>query len=214
MLEVKIKRYIWIRIVVYMYLSIFYLYFALYLQNINYYLFLVLIGCEIILLIFLREIIDYMNVRYFKELAILYKEGVIGEEFMEMVVKLRDPLEIGVRLKFELNKYIWDKTLSNAVVLNILYKYMVWVNKNTEGYYDRKMNIRSRVHVRLFLEERSIIWDILPRTRYVIISFKYLGYECGENITNEGISLTEQYEFINLSKNKKFIFRILWESIQ
>jgi hypothetical protein len=59
--------------------------------------------------------------------------------------------------KWEINKYVWDKTLSNSVTLNILYKYVLFVNKNTNGYFDKQMGIMTRIHKKKFIEEKSII---------------------------------------------------------
>lgn len=80
-----------------MYLSIFYLYFIFYFHIINYYLFLILILVEILILIFLKQIINFFKVRYMVEITELYKKKIIGEEFVEMLVRLMDPLEVNLK---------------------------------------------------------------------------------------------------------------------
>ena len=133
----------------------------------------------------------------------LRNRGLVTEEFIEIKNKLRSPMFIDTRLKWEENVFIWDKTLSNSATLNILYKYMIWVNKNTKGYYDFKMNMRTRIHRKKFLEEKSIIWDVLPRTRYVIVNLKYFGYETCPIVEN-GVEVDKEYEFINIKRNRNF----------
>jgi hypothetical protein len=107
--------------------------------------------------------------------------------------------------KWEINKYVWDKTLSNSVTLNILYKYVLFVNKNTNGYFDKQMGIMTRIHKKKFIEEKSIIWDILPRTRYVIVSLKNESYKLGQVRDldpQEFVSM--QHAYANLSVNRHF----------
>ena len=207
MKEMKVSKYIWIRMVVYMYLSVFYLYFTVYLHIINYYLLIIIIIIEMIGLLFLEEIVVYIERRYEIDAAYyskLIEKGIITLEFAEIRDKMLYPLVTDTRMKWELNVYVWDKTLSNSITLNMLYTYMIWVNKKTEGYYDRQMNIRSRVHRKKFIEEKSIIWDVLPRTRYVIIALKYFGYEQSSiNIAND-INVGIEYKINNLCIDKKF----------
>lgn len=206
MQEMSIGKYIWIRAVIYMYLCIFYLYFAVYLHVINYYLLWIIIIIEIIVILYIKEIVEYYEEKMKIEkmhYLMLMEKGIMTREMIEIKDKFLDPLEIDTRMKWEINVYIWDRTLSNSITLNILYNYMIWVNKNTKGYYDKSMNIRSRIHRKKLIEEKSIIWDILPRTRYVIVALKYFGYKISVcNVAASGINIDIEYVLINLHRNK------------
>jgi hypothetical protein len=51
---------------------------------------------------------------------------------------------------------------------------MLYVNKATNGYYFNEYNIMTRMRIEKLYKENSIPWDILPRTRYVIMNLRYV----------------------------------------
>jgi len=60
-----------------------------------------------------------------------------------------DPLDLShydpARVIFEENNTVWNKILEESVSLNILCQYMLYVNKNTKGYYYYKYEILTKI---------------------------------------------------------------------
>lgn len=169
LLSVTIKKYLWIRFVVYIYLSMFYLYLLIEIQYLNIILFYLIILLEFCFLFFARQIIEYWE----KEFILVWRrQGILTDDLLRLIRFFKNPLSFDYIRKWEINKFVWDKTLSNSITLNMLYKYILFVNKNTKGYFDKQMNIITRIHREKYEKEESVIWDILPATRYLIISLK------------------------------------------
>jgi hypothetical protein len=75
---------------------------------------------------------------------------------------------------FESNGTLWNKILGNSLSLNILYEFILYVNKETKGYYFYEYNMMTRLKIKKKYFDSNIPWDILPRTRYVIMSLRYV----------------------------------------
>ena len=202
LLSVKITKYIWLRGIIYMYLTIFYYYLFEELFIINNYLFYLLIILEFVLLYNVEKIINY----YEGNIIEIWKKNNINVEHNKtLLYTFKNPFYWEAFFKWDLCLSFWDIIFQDSVSLNILYKYMIFVNKNTKGYFDKQMNIGTRVNkIRISgvqMPVFSIIWNILPRTRYVIINLKGVAYETTYDSIYIKKYQTNKYK-INLSHNK------------
>jgi len=180
-LEVKITQYIMSRIIILCYLSIFYLYMFKGIIIINYYVFYIVIIIEVILMLLFDNIITII-IKKKKEKYIIMLAKIVKEENFWLMY---DPLDLRyydpARAIFEENNMVWNKILGDSVSLNILYEYMLYVNKNTKGYYYYKYGILTKIKSIKLYELSNIPWSILPETRYTIMAMRYVQWNIGKN---------------------------------
>ena len=182
---------------------------------INKVLFIMLIIIELIVLYKLKEIIEYydhiINVIIWNRLIFTLEQTL---EINKIRGGLKDPFLSSTRKKNSMNYFHWDRILNNSLSLTILYKYMYYVEKNTRGYFNKKMNIQ--IVINEFKEDKEgesgLIWSVLPRTRYVIMSLKNLAYsEKALFVTRDGKNPYKDIdphiyarEKVNLVRNRNF----------
>lgn len=193
LIEISIWEYILNRIFVFCYLSIFYLYFFEHIQVINVLLLILLIFIELIFMYFIEYILNYMS--------------LVKLEYVEIIFKASDPLMLALIMDpltykyylpakafFENNGTVWSFILGNSISLNILKKYMIWVNENTQGYYYKNMDILVKKDIVKLFKLSSIPFDILPKTRYVIFNLYYVDYSVN-NLGRNKYSILEKKNF-------------------
>jgi hypothetical protein len=124
-----------------------------------------------------------------KILSVLLKKDVLKRDYKYITVLVEfidlnnifliiDPLDYSwsqqIKVFFDSSGLVWNKILGDSLSLNILYEFMLYVNKATNGYYFNEYNIMTRMRIEKLYKENSIPWDILPRTRYVIMNLRYV----------------------------------------
>ncbi len=172
LLEVSIWLYILNRIFVFCYLSIFYLYFFENIQILNVWLLILLLLVEFIIFYFIGYILKYVILTQNKRFKGVLK-AFDGTKIQILIDPLTHTYYIPARTFFEVNNTVWNIILGDSISLNILRKYMIWVNENTEGYYYKNMNILVKKNIRKLYELSSVPFDILPTTRYIMFRLYY-----------------------------------------
>jgi len=174
LLEMKFYVYMLHRLFAFCYLSLFYFFFADTIYLFNKWLIIIIIVIEFFLIIFIGRILEFF---------ILTKNNILIEvmnilNYYKEIQLIIDPLTytyfMPAKAFFEVNNQVWNIILGNSVSLNILKQYMLWVNKNTKGYYFYEMNILPKYNIKKLFEISSIPFDILPRTRYVIMQLRFV----------------------------------------
>jgi hypothetical protein len=181
-LNYGIFEYMLARLMIFCYLSIFYLYFFEEIIIFNKYILYMLVLLEILFVIFCGYLFNKFFVYYEKIKDNFLVQQIIAFIGVSNIKIFIDPIKEGTErhIKFEVNNTIWNIILGSSVTLNILEKYIIWVNKNTKGYFYKEMNVRTKIlYVRLL--NRSLIpWNILPNTRFVLFNLKYIQYTTDE----------------------------------
>ena len=171
LINVNFINFLLNRIFVFCYLNFFFLAFFENLQILNRWILIVLIIIETFFFLFIEFVLIYMiqsNKDYYNNLLNLFDPIII-----QLMI---DPLTyrefLAAKSFFEVNNQVWNIILGDSISLGILKEYMLWVNKNTKGYYFYKMNILPKYNIKKYHKLSSIPFDILPRTRYVIMNLR------------------------------------------
>ncbi len=172
LLEVNVVVYMLNILFVFCYLSIFYLYFFENIQILNIWLMILLLLVEFIIFYFMGYIMKYLISTKNKVFTNVLNVGD-GIKIQILIDPLTHEFYVPASSCFEVNNTVWNIILGDSISLNILKKYMIWVNENTGGYYYKNMNILVKKNIRKLYELSSVPFDILPTTRYVIFCLYY-----------------------------------------
>lgn len=193
-LESSLKTFFLARLIVFCYLSLFYLYVFENILLLNIWLFYSIIVFEIFVLVFFDNFVIF-----FIKKDIYNKNHKYSYFFLLFFTKenlqlLLDPLNLTYyepsKTFFEVNGLVWNKILGNSLSLNILHEFILFANKNTNGYFYHSKGISTKPTSIKLYELSNIPWDILPRTRYVIMSMRYVQQNVYNNtIINDNVNL-------------------------
>jgi hypothetical protein len=196
-IKIRVIEYIINRILVFCYLSIFYLYVIEGVQIINKWILIVLIIIEIIISIFIGKILNYIIKKELKTNKDKYIKYIIKIFDIDTIGLIIDPLNNEhyepAKILFEQNNMVWNKILENSVSLNILYEYMLYANKNKKGYYYYKYNILTKIKSVKLYEISNIPWSLIPKTRYIIMSMRYIQENCNQSIFSDDKTIDKTY---------------------